>query len=248
MCKKLIIVVTVIIFTLILGRVKILDKPKENVDSISGEQELVSKIEENAVEENVEILENEIVTEVKEDVIVEQETEEKQEIKDTTKEVVKLNEPKKEVSKTLQEKPKTKVEDLVKQEQISEPEEYNQKVDEPKVPNEAIIVKEEQKTKEEKTLKEEIKYNKEATQKLIDDINELAKQNSSLWDENGKQLYEIEISESLVGQNYMSPYRKQQVAGVVLNVFPVKFLAYAIDIEKDGFTKETRYYIDVANY
>ena len=61
------------------------------------------------------------------------------------------------------------------------------------------------------------------------------------------KLYKIEKAESLVGQNYMYPYRKQHVAGVVLNVFPVKFLVYAIDVEKDGFTKETRYYIDVAS-
>lgn len=256
MCKKLIVGVVTIIFTLILGRVEILDKPKENINSKAEEQNIVSKIEENVVEENLEIIENEIVTEVKEDVIVEKKTEEKQEIKDIAKEVVKFKEPKKEVSKTLQETPKTKAEDEVKQEQINASEENKQKVEEQEAPGEIKTAKEEHKMPKEEIRKEEIKvetkekieYNKDATQQLIDDIDEFAKRNSSLWDANGNKLYQIEKSESLVGQNYMSPYRKQQVAGVVLNVFPVKFLVYAIDIEKDGFTKETRYYIDVANY
>lgn len=254
MCKKLIVGVVTIIFTLILGRVEILDKPKETINSKAEEQNIVSKIEENVVEENLEIIENKIVTEVKEDVIVEKETEEKQEIKDIAKEVVKFKEPKKDASSTLQ---KTlKREDVVEQEQIKETEKSNQKEDEKKIPEETATNKEEQKKPEEDTqkekvnveTKEKIEYNKDATQQLIDDINEFAKQNPSLWDANGNKLYKIEKSESLVGQNYMSPYRKQQVAGVVLNVFPVKFLVYAIDIEKDGFTKETRYYIDVANY
>ena len=156
----------------------------------------------------------------------------------------------------MQETPKTKAEDVVKQEQINASEENKQKVEEQEAPGEIKTAKEEHKMPKEEIRKEEIKvetkekieYNKDATQQLIDDIDEFAKQNSSLWDANGNKLYQIEKSESLVGQNYMSPYRKQQVAGVVLNVFPVKFLVYAIDIEKDGFTKETRYYIDVANY
>ena len=71
--------------------------------------------------------------------------------------------------------------------------------------------------------KEKITYNKDATQQLIDDIDELAKQNPSLWDKNGNKLYKIEKAESLVGQNYMYPYRKQHVAGVVLNVFLLNF-------------------------
>ena len=74
MCKKLIVGVVTIIFTLILGRVEILDKPKENINSKAEEQNIVSKIEENVVEENLEIIENEIVTEVKEDVIVEKQS------------------------------------------------------------------------------------------------------------------------------------------------------------------------------
>lgn len=254
MCKKLISGIVMIIFTIIIGKINILEEANESINSISKKQNAVSKIEENAVEENLEIIENKIVTEVKEDVIVEKETEEIHESKKTTDEIAELKEPKKDASSTLQ---KTlKREDVVEQEQIKETEKSNQKEDEKKIPEETATNKEEQKKPEEETqkekinveTKEKIEYNKDATQQLIDDINEFAKQNPSLWDANGNKLYKIEKSESLVGQNYMSPYRKQQVAGVVLNVFPVKFLVYAIDIEKDGFTKETRYYIDVANY
>lgn len=107
----------------------------------------------------------------------------------------------------------------------------------------------EEKTKEvNQESKEEYIYNDAETKKIIADINEIAKRNPELWGENGEKQYKVEICSSLVGKNYMSPYKKSQVEGIVLNVFPVKFLVYAIDYERTGFTTETRYYIDIAEY
>lgn len=223
MCKKLIIGIVTIVLTIIFGKVKIFDKPKENISSTDEDLILISQIEDNVAEED---MENEVVTEVQEDVIVEQEIEEIDDLKETSK---------------------TMVEATQKQEQVNISEESKVQETKDEVSSKTTITQEEQNTQEEIVKTEEIKYNKDATQQLIDDIDELAKQNPSLWDKNGNKLYKIEKAESLVGQNYMSPYRKQHVAGVVLNVFPVKFLVYAIDVEKDGFTKETRYYIDVAS-
>lgn len=105
--------------------------------------------------------------------------------------------------------------------------------------------------KEEKPVeitKEEYIYNSTETKRLIDDIDEIAKRNSSLWDKDGSKKYEIEIASSLVGSNYMYPYSKAQLEGIVLNVFSVKFLVYAVDYHKTGFATETRYYIDIAEY
>ena len=96
--------------------------------------------------------------------------------------------------------------------------------------------------------KEEYIYNSTETKRLIDDIDEIAKRNSSLWNKDGSKKYEIEIASSLVGGNYMYPYSKAQLEGIVLNVFSVKFLVYAVDYHKTGFATETRYYIDIAEY
>ena len=102
----------------------------------------------------------------------------------------------------------------------------------------------EEKNKEEKITEEYI-YNDNATKKLINDINEIAKKNPDLWGTDGKKLYNIKVSRSLLGQNYMFPYNYKQVEGKVLNVFPVTFLVYAVDYKKTGFATETRYYIDI---
>lgn len=270
MCKKLIIGIVTIVLTVILGNGEILEKLKADTDSIAEKQEVVIENKEIAREEMT-AKAKEIVTDVKEDVIVEKKTEEKQEIEATTEEVVKLEEQKKKVIENPKEKQKSEVEITKKEEKVIKPAENKVQEEKNEVPGKTTENKEEQKTQqenihieekqeeisakeeqipEEKTVqvtKEKITYNKDATQQLIDDIDEFAKQNPSLWDKNGNKLYKIEKAESLVGQNYMYPYRKQQVAGVVLNVFPVKFLVYAIDVEKDGFIKETRYYIDVAS-
>ena len=96
-------------------------------------------------------------------------------------------------------------------------------------------------------LTEEITYNSVATQKLISDIDKAAKKNKSLFGASGNKLYKIEISKSLLGGNYMCPYRYEQVEGKVLNVFPVKFLVYAVDYKKSGFETQTRYYLSISN-
>lgn len=103
--------------------------------------------------------------------------------------------------------------------------------------------------KEETSIpKEKITYNDTATQKLIQDIDDIAKRNKDLWGENSEKRYKIKISSSLVGGNYMCPYRKAQVEGIVLNSYPVTFLVYAVTYQKTGFQDEVRYYISVTNY
>lgn len=103
--------------------------------------------------------------------------------------------------------------------------------------------------KEETSIpKEKITYNDTATQKLIQDIDDIAKKNKSLWGENLEKRYKIKISSSLLGGNYMCPYRKAQVEGIVLNSYPVTFLVYAVTYQKTGFQDEVRYYISVTNY
>ena len=275
MCKKLIIGIFTIVLTVIFGKGVIPKYQNMNNNSIAEEQEKFIKNEEIAVEEMIAKVE-EIVTEVKGDVIVEKKTEEEQEIEATNEEVVKPKEQKKEVIESPKEKQKSKVVTTKKEEQVVTPAENKVQEEKKEPPCKTTENKEEPKTQQEEKIqteekqedtsakaeqipegkteekpvqdtKEKITYNKDATQQLIDDIDKLAKQNPSLWDKNGNKLYKIEKAESLVGKNYMYPYRKQHVAGVVLNVFPIKFLVYAIDVEKDGFTKETRYYIDVAS-
>ena len=96
--------------------------------------------------------------------------------------------------------------------------------------------------------KEKITYNDTATQKLIQDIDDIAKRNKDLWGENSEKRYKIQISSNLLGGNYMCPYRKAQVEGIVLNSYPVTFLVYAVTYQKTGFQDEVRYYISVTNY
>lgn len=103
--------------------------------------------------------------------------------------------------------------------------------------------------KEETSIpKEKITYNDTATQKLIQDIDDIAKRNKDLWGENSEKRYKIQISSNLLGGNYMCPYRKAQVEGIVLNSYPVTFLVYAVTYQKTGFQDEVRYYISVTNY
>ena len=45
----------------------------------------------------------------------------------------------------------------------------------------------------------------------------------------------------------MYPYSKQRLEGKVLNVFPVKFLVYVVDVQRPGFQKEMKYYISIVN-
>lgn len=155
------------------------------------------------------------------------------------------------ITNTKQEEKVEEVKETSSQEkeQKAEPKKEQKKEQKKEESTQTIKKEVEEKTKEVKQEpKEEYIYNDAETKKIIADINEIAKRNPELWGENGEKQYKVEISSSLIGQNYMSPYKKSQVEGIVLNVFPVKFLVYAIDYERAGFTTETRYYIDIAEY
>ena len=82
---------------------------------------------------------------------------------------------------------------------------------------------------------------------MVNDINLLAKQNPDLWDKNGNPLYEIRIDKTAMNGEYMYPYSIDRIRGKVLNVFPVRFLVYVVDIQRPGFQKEMKYYIWVTN-
>ena len=106
--------------------------------------------------------------------------------------------------------------------------------------------KEQIQIKEEST-KEVIEYNDAETRRMVNDINLLAKQNPDLWDKNGNPLYEVRIDKSAMNGEYMYPYSIDRIRGKVLNVFPVRFLVYVVDIQRPGFQKEMKYYILVTN-
>ena len=82
----------------------------------------------------------------------------------------------------------------------------------------------------------------------MDIVNENLKKSLEILNQNLKnKLYKIEISKSIMGNNYMCPYRYSMVEGKVLNVFPVKFLVYAVDYKRTGMETQTRYYIGITN-
>ncbi len=168
---------------------------------------------------------------------------------DNKKEVVTITNTKKEKSEEVV-KEKSNQEKEQKEETKEEPK--KEQTEEQKKEESTETIKKDvhkEKTDEvKKEAKEEYIYNDTETKKIIADINEIAKRNPELWNKDNEKLYKIEISSSLVGQNYMSPYKKSQVEGIVLNVYPVKFLVYAIDYKRTGFTTETRYYIDITEY
>lgn len=91
-------------------------------------------------------------------------------------------------------------------------------------------------------------YNASETQRMINDINTLAKQNEDLFDKNGNKLYKVQISKSATNGNYFSPYRTNQVEAVVANVGPCTFFVYAVDCKASGITPFTKYYITIGNY
>ena len=95
--------------------------------------------------------------------------------------------------------------------------------------------------------KETIDYNASESQRMVNDIKLIAKQNEFLWDSSGNPLFKVEISKSALNGEYMYPYSKERLEGKVLNVFPVKFLVYVVDVQKPGFQKEMKYYISIVN-
>ena len=124
----------------------------------------------------------------------------------------------------------------------------------------SVVVETEKETKEEikeetteevqikeESTKEVIEYNDMETRRMVNDINLLAKQNPDLWDKNGNPLYEVRIDKSAMNGEYMYPYSIDRIRGKVLNVFPVRFVVYVVDIKRPGFQKEMKYYILVTN-
>lgn len=97
------------------------------------------------------------------------------------------------------------------------------------------------------STKESINYNASESQRMVNDINSIARENEFLWDSNGNPLFKVEISKSAMNGEYMYPYSKQRLEGKVLNVFPVKFLVYVVDVQRPGFQKEMKYYISIVN-
>lgn len=97
------------------------------------------------------------------------------------------------------------------------------------------------------STKESINYNASESQRMVNDINSIARENEFLLDSNGNPLFKVEISKSAMNGEYMYPYSKQRLEGKVLNVFPVKFLVYVVDVQRPGFQKEMKYYISIVN-
>lgn len=108
----------------------------------------------------------------------------------------------------------------------------------------------------EDTIVQEIKYeyvyNYSETQRLKNNIEEIAKSNLDLFDEEGNKLYRVsEFSskeQAMNRTNYFSPYNILEVKGVVLNTYSCTFLVYAIDYKINGILQQTRYYIKVSEF
>lgn len=233
MVKKIIIAISIIIIVGIVGSIMILNKNEEAPNMTNS----INTNNTNTVEEKIE---NQI--EIPTEINTTQENNQVEKVEDTITQdrnnnVVGNSSNKENITKA---NPTNENKVISEQNNDNKQNQANQKVEEKQT-----------EVKEEKPVeitKEEYIYNSTETKRLIDDIDEIAKRNSSLWNKDGSKKYKIEITSSLVGGNYMHPYSKPQLEGIVLNVFSVKFLVYAVDYHKTGFATETRYYIDIAKY
>ena len=88
--------------------------------------------------------------------------------------------------------------------------------------------------------KKEPIYNATETSRMVSAIDNYAKQNEYLFNENGEKLYNIKISEDAMQYDYFSPYRDNQIEAKVANVFSCTFIVYAVDVKNT-----TRYYIGI---
>jgi len=241
MCKKILfsIVTTIILFITGVSDVEYL----ETDNSVEVKSESNNVIEETLVE--VEEPKEESVTEI--DINIK----EKKEVKDTKPVVVEeKKEEKKEVVINNNEKENVAVKEEKKQTKETEvvvKEEKNNSNNNHEEKNEEKPIKVEEKEKKEEVTKETIEYNDTESKKMVNDINTIAKQNPDLWDASGNPLYKVEINKSAMNGEYMYPYRIELIKGKVLNVFPVKFLVYAVDVQKPGFEKEMKYYISMTS-
>ena len=233
MVKKIIIAISIIVIVGIVGSIMILNKNEEAPNMTNS----INTNNTNTVEEKIE---NEI--EIPTEINTTQENNQVEKAEDTITQDKNNNM----IGNSTNKENITKANPINENKVIPEPNNDNkQNQANQKVEEKQTEVKEE---KPVEIIKEEYIYNSTETKRLIDDIDEIAKRNSSLWNKDGSKKYEIEIASSLVGGNYMYPYSKAQLEGIVLNVFSVKFLVYAVDYHKTGFATETRYYIDIAEY
>lgn len=244
MLKKVIISICTTIVLSIVGVASVVDVGNKEVKSDTENQ--ITLNETNAI---TDVAETETSSEVEE--VVQENTEESQNSNNentlkqentNTKETKTNNENQ---SKEEKENGKTIVKDTTKDNTKDSSNSNNKQEESSKVTNNQETTT----NKEETSIpKEKITYNDTATQKLIQDIDDIAKRNKDLWGENSEKRYKIQISSSLVGGSYMCPYRKAQVEGIVLNSYPVTFLVYAVTYQKTGYQDEVRYYISVTNY
>ncbi len=233
MVKKIIIAISIIVIVGIVGSIMILNKNEEAPNMTNS----INTNNTNTVEEKIE---NEI--EIPTEINTTQENNQVEKAEDTITQDKNNNM----IGNSTNKENITKANPINENKVIPEPNNDNkQNQANQKVEEKQTEVKEE---KPVEIIKEEYIYNSTETKRLIDDIDEIAKRNSSLGNKDGSKKYEIEIASSLVGGNYMYPYSKAQLEGIVLNVFSVKFLVYAVDYHKTGFATETRYYIDIAEY
>jgi len=244
MLKKVIISICTTIVLSIVGVVSVVDV---------GNKEAKSDVENQISLNEINTIADETVTETSNEpeVSQEQNTEKSQSSNDentlkqenTNTKETKINNTNQ--SKEEKENSKTIVKDTTKDNTKDTASSNNKQEESSKVTN-----NQETTTNKEETniAKEKITYNNTATQKLIQDIDDIAKKNKDLWGENSEKRYKIQISSSLVGGSYMCPYRKAQVEGIVLNSYPVTFLVYAVTYQKTGYQDEVRYYIGVTNY
>lgn len=239
MLKKIIIGIVTTIICSVIGGVEYINL---KTDNSVGDENVSNIVQENKIDETFEKEVNELNNEENSNFVAVEDKNENIGSKEKQTDNNKVTEPIKEKSSVTSNK-KTNVAkqstDENKNTKVTKKEEVKDTTDEEKTINN---------TEEVKKQTEEIIYNSTATNQLINDINELAKENKNLWGANSEKLYKIKISNSLVGKNYISPYNKDRISGIVKNTYPVTFLVYAIDYNKPGFATQTRYYIDITEY
>lgn len=243
---KFIVIIVVCIVSLIVG----LGNCKQLDNSITeDEKNIVLNIEDVNSEEN--IIEEHIASEniVNENTLV---SESINNVKDNSK-----NKSNKDINKSTENNSEIIENKVLEEKGVNEDNTKSEKKQEVISDKKIEIKVEETKEKvEENTIVQEIKYeyeyNYNETQRLKRDIDELAKENPDLFDENGKKLYRvsefINKEQAMNKTNYFSPYNILEIKGVVQNTYSCTFLVYAIDYKINGVLQQTRYYIKVSEY
>lgn len=250
MFKKILFSIATTIFLFITGVSDVSYLDTDNSVEVKSEvkSEVENKQEENIITEALVEVESPKKESVIETDINKTESEEKKDnkpvVKEEKKEVVASEKKSDNVAVKEETKQTKEVEVIVKEEKNTNVSINNEEKNEEK----PIVVEEKKvQEKKEEVTKETIEYNDTESKKMVNDINTIAKQNPDLWDAEGNPLYKVEINKSAMSGEYMYPYRIELIKGKVLNVFPVKFLVYAVDVQRPGFEKEMKYYISMTN-